>query len=225
MSQLRTATQCAAQYGVKAIVYGGPGSGKTPLLKTLPRPVLCATEPGLLSLRGDTSIAVWEAHTPAKIDEFFAWVKGSNEVHNFDTIAVDSVSQMAEIYLKDALTKNKHGLKAYGDMAKATLPHLEDLYYMQNKHVCLVAKQNLSQEGGGIVKKRPYFPGNEINVKVPHLYDEILHVGITQVPGQAGHQKCIRTVETLEITARDRSGRLAELEPCDLAAIFAKCMS
>ena len=224
MSQLRPAYACAAQYGVKAVAYGGPGSGKTPLIKTAPRVVLCATEPGLLSLR-DSDLPTWEAYTPAAIDEFFAWAFGSNEVHNFDTIAVDSISQSAEIYLSEALVKHKHGLKAYGDMAEKVMTHVTRLYYMQRKHVYIVAKQSISQEGGGLAVKRPYFPGNELNVKVPHLYDEILHVGLMQVPGVAGQVRAIRTMATLDVTARDRSGRLAECEPCDLAALFAKCMS
>lgn len=224
MSQLRPAYACAAQYGVKSLAHGGPGSGRTPLVRTAPRPVLCATEPGLLSLR-DWDGPVWEAYTPGAIDEFFTWAKTSHEARNFDTIAVDSVSQMAEIYLAQALIKHKHGLKAYGDMADAVMQHVSTLYFMREKHVYLVAKQQLSDEGGGLTKKRPYFPGKELNVKVPHLYDAILCVGIYQIPGVQGEQRAIRTLDSLTVAARDRSGRLGEYEPCDLSALFAKCMS
>lgn len=224
MSQLRPAYACATQYGVKALGYGGPGSGKTPLIRTAPRPVVCVTEPGLLSLR-DWDGPVWEAYTPAAIDEFFLWASTSAEAANFDTICVDSLSQMAEVYLGAALKTHKHGLKAYGEMSEKVMGHVTTLYYMQNKHAYLIAKQMLTEEGGGMKKKRPYFPGNELNVKVPHLYDEILHIGVMQIPGVAGQQRAIRTLETLEVTARDRSGRLAECEPCDLSALFAKCMS
>lgn len=224
MSQLRPAYACSAQYGVKALAHGGPGSGKTPMVKTAPRPVLCATEPGLLSLR-DWDGPVWEAYTPSAIDEFFDWLKRSNEPANFDTIAIDSVSQMAELYLAAAIKTNKHGLKAYGEMAEKVMEHVTFLYYLQQKHVYLIAKQYLSEEGGGMKKKRPYFPGNECNVKVPHLYDEILCVGTFQIPGVQGEQRAIRTLDSLTVAARDRSGRLDEYEPCDLAALFAKCMA
>lgn len=224
MSQLRPAYACAAQYGVKMLAHGGPGSGKTPMVKTAPSPVLCATEPGLLSLR-DWDGPVWEAYTPEAIDEFFLWATTSQESSNFDTIAVDSVSQMAEIYLAKALIKHKHGLKAYGDMAEAVMKHVSAMYYMQQKHIYLVAKQYLSEEGGGMTKKRPYFPGKECNVKVPHLYDEILCVGLFQIPGIQGEQRAIRTLDSLTVAARDRSGRLGEFEPCDLGALVAKCMA
>lgn len=224
MSQLRPASALAQQYGVKALAFGGPGSGKTPLVATAPRVVLCATEPGLLSLRG-SNVPTWEAHTTARFEEFMTWATTSQEANNFDTIAIDSISQAAEMYLAEAVVKHKHGLKAYGDMAERIGKHVNALYFMQRKHVYLIAKQSNFQEGGGLVVKRPYFPGNELNIKVPHLYDEILHVGLTQVPGVAGQVRAIRTAPTLEVAARDRSGKLAELEPCDLGALFSKCMS
>jgi hypothetical protein len=51
---LRPARDFAVQYGVKAIVYGPPGSGKTPVINTAPRPVMLVCEPGLLSMRTST---------------------------------------------------------------------------------------------------------------------------------------------------------------------------
>ena len=223
-SQLKPASQCAKQYGVKALAHGGPGSGKTPLIMTAPSPVICATEPGLLSLR-DSNIPTWEAYTPAAIDEFMLWVTTSQEANQFDTICIDSVSQMAETYLEFELKNNKHGLKAYGVMAEKVMPHMRALYHLQRKHVYLIAKQHTTDEGGGMLKKRPYFPGKELNVKVPHLYDEILCVGKYQMPNIQGEQRAIRTLDSLTVSARDRSGQLNEYEQCNLAELFAKCMS
>jgi len=234
MSQLKPAYACAQQYGVKMLCYGGPGSGKTPIMRTAPNPVVIACEPGLLSLR-DWDGPVWEAHNVPAIDDFFQWLNNSNEAKNFDTVCVDSASQMAEIYLAAELTTHKHGMKAYGEMSKSVMQHLGSssspmgrptgLYYMQEKHVYLIAKQQLTDEGGGFFKKRPYFPGRELNIKVPHLYDEILHAGVTQIPGVVGEQRAFRTLESLDATARDRSGRLDPFEPCDLAKLINKCMA
>jgi len=113
---LRPAKDFAINYGVKAIVYGPPGKGKTPIISSAPRPVMLACEPGMLSMRNST-VPTWPAFTADKIDEFFKWCFHSNETKNFDTICVDSVSQMAEIYLQKATKDNKHGLAAYGQMA------------------------------------------------------------------------------------------------------------
>lgn len=220
---LKPASQLAQRFGVKAITYGGPGSGKTPLLMTAPRPILCAVEPGLLSMR-HSAIPTWEAYTRSKIEEFFAWFFQSQEAKQYDTLGVDSISQLAEIILIDELNprKNKDGRAAYGKMSLATMELANALYYMPNKHIFLIAKQG-TEDGTGL--KKPYFPGQDLNVKIPHLYDEVWHLGLHNVPGMQQPQRAIRTVQNFEYMARDRSGNLAELEQPDLTALFTKCMS
>lgn len=223
-SDLRPADFYAKSYGVKMLAYGAAGSGKTPLVATAPRPVMIATEAGLLSLRGVQHVPVYQAETYPKIKEFFEWVLKSNEVKQFDTIAVDSVSQMSEIVLKYHLGRNKDGRKAYGEMASDMLFWLEGLYYQQEKHAYLIAKQEIGEEEG-IQTKRPYFAGQELKVKVPHLYDLIAHIGMATVQGMPTPQRAIRTSPTFGVVARDRSGKLAELEPPNLEALFKKAMS
>ncbi|HEX2243000.1 MAG TPA: AAA family ATPase [Gammaproteobacteria bacterium] len=223
ISQLRPASQLAQRFGVKAVTFGGPGTGKTPLMNTAPRPVACITEPGMLTMR-TSNIPAWEAYTPERVDEFFEWLKNSNETRNFDTVCIDSISQMAEIFLTRELARWKDGRKAYGEMSRHMMELLNFMYYMPQKHTYLIAKEGLI-ELGGVTKRKPYFPGQDLNVKVPHMYDEVWHIGLANVPGQPKPVVAIRTVETFDTFARDRSGRLAELEFPDLTALFNKAMS
>lgn len=222
VKDLRPARDYAVNFGVKAVCYGPPGSAKTPLINTAPRPVLLATEPGLLSMRG-SNVPTWEGYTPARIDEFFKWVFGSTELKNFDTICIDSTTQMAEIYLDAALKSNKHGLAAYGEMARNTLEHLETLYYVRQKHTYLIAKQEIINENG-LTLKRPYYPGKELPVKLPHKFDQILQLDIQNVPG-VGQVKALRCIGSIDVSARDRTGMLAEFEPPNFSALVAKAMS
>src|ERR1019366_1373634 len=120
MSDLRAAGDFAKTFGVKLLCYGPPGSAKTPMCNYAPRPLLLATEPGLLSMRGST-VPTYEASTPAKINDFFKWFFSSVETKNFDTLCIDSVSQMADVFLQQSLKDNKHGMKAYGEMAESTM--------------------------------------------------------------------------------------------------------
>lgn len=219
-SDLKPASQLAMRFGVKSVVFGGPGSGKTPLMTTAPRPVLCAIEPGLLSMR-TSNIPTWEAYTRPKIEEFFSWLFTSAEAKAYDTVGFDSVSQLAEIILLDELKKNKDGRAAYGKMSIAVMEYVNGLYYLPQKHIVLIAKQ-ATEDGTGL--KKPYFPGQDLNVKVPHAYDEILHLGLHTVPGIIQPQRAIRTKEDFQYFARDRSGNLAEFEPPDLSALFKKAM-
>ena len=223
INQLKPASQLAQRFGVKALAYGGPGTGKTPMINTAPRPVLCVVEPGMLSMR-TSNVPAWEAYDAPKIDEFFKWLFTSNEARNFDTVGIDSISQLAEIILTEELKRNKDGRRAYGEMSRRVMEIVNALYYLPQKHIYLIGKQALADEGG-MMRKKPYFPGQDLNVKIPHMYDEILHIGQANIPGQAKPVVAIRTAETFDIMARDRSGRLAELEPPDLTALFNKAMS
>lgn len=222
LSDLKPASTYANMSGVKAIVFGPPGSGKTPVFNSAPRPLLLACEPGLLSMRG-SQVPTFQAHTSEAIDEFFKWFWNSSEVKNFDTIGVDSVSQMCDIFLQKANKKNKHGLAAYGDMADDTMEILRPLFFMKEKHCYLISKQTVIRDNG-IDVKYPYFPGKQLPTEVPHLFDMILHLGIHNVPsmGQVQSFQCRQSIDTL---ARDRSGKLNEFEPPDFGQIVRKAMS
>lgn len=222
INDLRPAGTFANRMGVKAVIYGPPGTGKTPIFNTAPRPVLLACEPGLLSMRG-SNIPTWTAYTPARIDEFFKWFFSSNETKNFDTLGVDSVSHMCNIYLEDALKNNAHGLKAYGVMYDKVMPHLSRLYFAEQKHTYLICKQEIINDNG-VSTRRPYFPGKALPIDVPHMYDEILHLAKVAIPG-VGERVAFRCNGTIDITARDRTGKLSEFEPPDFTALVRKCMS
>lgn len=227
MPTIKEAGDFARMFGVKAVAYGPPGGGKTPAINTAPNAILCITEPGTLSLRG-SKVSACEAYTPEAIDDFFTWLASSTEANKYDTVAVDSMSQMAETFVIQELSRSskagnsQHGLKAYGEMAKRVMVYARSLYYMKNKHVYLVCKQMMIEDGP-LKLKRPYFPGNQLNIEFPGLYDLIMHCALTQHP-QHGIINAFRCRETLDILARDRSGKLDELEPLNLGYIFNKIM-
>lgn len=223
INQLKPVSSLAQRFGVKSLIFGGPGSGKTPLLNTAPRPVLCVIEPGMLSMR-NSSIPAWEAYTPERFEEFFSWLMQSAEAKAFDTVGIDSISQLAEIYLTKMLGMHKDGRKAYGEMSRKIMEYMNALYYMPQKHIYLIAKQ-MSVEESGSLKRKPYFPGQDLNVKVPHMYDEILHLGMERVPQFQQPVNAIRTRETFDCVARDRSGMLDEIEEPHLEKLFTKAMS
>lgn len=221
LQSLRPAQLYAKQMGVKAIVYGPPGSGKTPILNTAPRPVLLSCEPGLLSMRNST-VPTFQAHTPKLIDDFFEWLFSSAETKNFDTVAIDSASEMSTLYLAQAEQKNKHGLAAYGDMAEDVMKHLTRLYYMPQKHAYVIAKQEVVQVMNSSFI-RPSFEGKYLNKEVPSKFDEILYLNIHNVPN-VGQVRAFRCQQSIDIVARDRTGMLNEYEEPDFGKLVAKCM-
>lgn len=235
MNDLKPVSSLVQRYGVKSVLFGAPGCGKTPIAATAPRPVILVTEPGLLSMRGCNAPA-WEAYDVKKIVEFFDWFFKSKDSSQFDTLVVDSFSNVAEIILKEEESKQKHGMKAYGEMARRVYDLANDLFYMKQKHIILIAKQGLVENGrqtiiqGGeiiyepVMQKRPYFPGKDLNVKMPHLFDNVLHLADVQISGQPRPVKAFRTKESPEVFARSRSGNFNEFEPADMNALFSKAM-
>ena len=220
-SQLRPLSEFAALYGVKMVVYGPPGTRKTPLIGTAPNPVACISEPGVLSAR-NLSTPAWLGTTYQRMKEFVDWTVGSNEARLFETFCFDSVSQMAEIILQEELATNRDPRKAYGNLSRKMMDMFSGLYFKQYAHIYLVAKQGQFDEGG-MQKLRPYFPGQDLHIKVPHLYDEILHS--EYVRGQDGKSySVLRTRDGIYTTARDRIGNLDEIEPADLTHIINKSM-
>lgn len=225
---LKPAKEFALQYGVKSIIYGGPGTGKTPIAATAPRPLILMSEPGMLSMKG-SSVPTYPAFSEAKLEEFFKWWFESAETKNFDTLIWDSVSQAAEFIVEHLMTgKSKggnkvHGLEAHGTMGTFMLDKINRLYFQEKKHIILIAKLE-KFDLNGLIYERPYFPGKMLPIRVPHLYDLITKLGVYNVPGRPKPEKAFRTMEDLGQMGRDRSGNLAEFEPPNMAHIFAKCM-
>lgn len=219
INDLKPARDFAQNFGMKSLVYGPPGTGKTPLVSTCPRPVLLATEPGLLSMR-QSDVPTWIAPTQAKIDEFFKWFELSAEAKNFDTLAIDSVSQICDIALVEAKKKNSHGLKQYGDMAEYVSPYLERLYFMPQKHMFLICKEETTETG----MRRPYFPGKVLPVSIPHKYDCILRLAKVAIPN-VGEQTAFQCNGSFDVIARNRTGNLDTFEPPSFSALIQKAMA
>lgn len=217
INDLRPAKEFAIKFGCKAIIYGPPGSAKTPIINTCTRPVLLAVEPGLLSMRNST-VPTWMAPNKSRIDEFMKWFENSTEAKNFDTLAVDSISQMCNIALDES--KQKHGLAQYGEMADYVWPYMQRLYFMREKHMYLIAKEELTVDG----KRRPSFPGQQLPRDVPHLYDCILRLARVPIPN-VGEQLAFQCNGTIDIVARNRTGTLNDFEPPNFNELVKKVMS
>lgn len=221
------ATNFAKASGFKALIYGPPGSAKTPILNTAPRPILLATEAGLLSMRG-SNVPTCVAQSPQAIDDFFKWLFHSNEPKNFDTVGIDSVSHLCEIYLTAILNGSSkagnkvHGQAAYGDMAKFVMEHMRPLYYLKDKHVYGIAKQEIATLNN-IGTMRPYFPGKYLPVELPHMFDAILRLAIHRVPVM-GETLAFRCINSIDEVARNRTGNLNEFEEPHFGKLIQKAM-
>ena len=101
--------------GVKLLVYGNAGSGKTSLIPTLPTPVVFSAEGGLLSI-ADADVPFIEVSSYDTLMEAYKWLTESDEAKHFESIALDSISEIAEVVLNHEKKIAKDPRQAYGSM-------------------------------------------------------------------------------------------------------------
>ena len=102
---------------VKALIYGESGVGKTKLAATAPTPLILNAEGGLLSLAGDNLDSV-DITTVDDIMEIYQFLTESEDAKKYETIIIDSISEVAEVYLSALKEKHKDFIL---DVLKSTL--------------------------------------------------------------------------------------------------------
>jgi len=229
--EIKAAKEHAILFGVKSLIYGPAGVGKTPLIETAPRPLLLSIEPGLLSMR-NSNVPTVLAQDAKAIDNFFQWFFNSNETKAYDTLGIDSASYMANVYLLAAMKgtskqgNKKHGMAAYGEMAENVMEHLRTLFFVKEKHVYMICKEEIADVEYQSLR-RPFFPGNVLNTDLPYLYDFILRLAkYNAIPGApAGENLAFQCVGNMNILARNRTGNLNEYEPPHFGALVNKAIT
>lgn len=208
--------------GVKALVYGIAGAGKTTLATTVPRPIILSAEKGLLSIAG-SNIGVLEIENFQDLKDAYQWcTTPANQAH-FDTIFLDSISDIAEQILIDAKAKVKDARLAYTDLSDKLVDIIKDFRDITGKHVIMVAKiESAKEEVTGITKYFPAVPGNKLTQKLPYLFDEVLYLGLKTDPSTNKSWRFIQTQPDFQVAAKDRSGRLDFTEPPHLGLIISK---
>lgn len=214
----------APNVGVKTLIYGAAGMGKTPLCATAPQPIILSVEDGLLSLR--------RQHVPFMVIRSFADLKAAREAlsgsygASFKTIALDSVSEIADVCLTENKTKNKGAFgAAYGDMADLIVEEFR-MFRSMPKHVVFTAQMGNWKDGlTGAMMWGPAFPGNKLDQKVPYLFDEMWQLLKTTDPATGQDYPVLRTQPSNQFQAKDRSGSLAPWEYSDLTYLFNKIMN
>lgn len=224
MIKLQSTSQAGAQNGVKMLVYGRPGVGKTVLCSTAPRPVILSAESGLLSLRR-MNLPFIEVKSMAQLQEAYQWALTSREAANFDTLCLDSLSEIAEVVLESERQRTKDPRKAYWDLQVLFDKIVRDFRDLPRKHVYFSAKQEASKDAvTGATMFGPSMPGNKIGANLPYFFDEVFQLFVGKDP-HGKEFRALRTRPDFQSDAKDRSGMLDEIEYPNLTQIIAKIMA
>lgn len=210
----------AAANGVKILVYGRAGRGKTTLCATAPNPVILSAEAGLLSLSPYT-LPYAEIRNIQDLRDAYRWAIGASEAKQFQTICLDSLSEIAEVVLADAKAKTKDPRQAYGTLIEEMTKVIREFRDLPGFNVYFSAKEEaVKNDVTGMVMNGPSMPGARLGPMLPYFFDEVFQLSIEGTGPQS--YRYLRTQPDFLNEAKDRSGRLDEREPPNLAHIITK---
>jgi len=221
MSVILYSTASVIANGVKVLVYGAAGSGKTRLLATTPSPVIFSCESGLLSLR-QYNIPFAQITTLYDLQNAFDWISSSYEARQFATVCLDSVSEILEVLLKSERSTKKDPRQAYGEVLVQGTDLIRRFRDLPNKHIVLIAKEEVGKDENSRMFFQPAFPGAKLGPAVPYYPDEVFRLVPFIEPQSGQAYSMLRCHPEPQTVAKDRSGALAAWEPPDLTAIFNK---
>ena len=206
--------------GVKMLVYGNAGVGKTSLIPTLPNPVVLSAEGGLLSIQG-ADVPFIEINSMATLMEAYTWLTESDEAKQFESVALDSISEIGEVVLAEELKKNKDGRAAYGELNTVMASMIRAFRDLPHKHVYFTAKCDKSQDETGRMLYAPSMPGKSLSMQIPYFFDLLLALRVEK-DAEGVAQRALMCDSDGIWQAKDRSGKLDTWEAPDLGAIIAK---
>ena len=212
-------TNTVSAGSIKVLVYGQAGAGKTSLIPTMPKPVILSAEGGLLSIAG-SDIPFIEVTDMAALSEAYKWLAGSDEARAFESVALDSISEIAEVCLGNEKAKAKDPRQAYGEM-QTTMAEAIRSFRDLPKHVLMTAKLEKSQDEMGRMLYSPSMPGNKTGQSLPYFFDLMLALRVEKDSEGVSQRGLLCDSDGLW-QAKDRSGKLDTWEAPDLGAIIAK---
>lgn len=235
MAEIKMSNQLTQDTGVKMLVYAEAGVGKTMLAMTLPRPLIISAEKGLLSITPENvdrvfgpmglpyvnAAPVIEVSSIQDINDAYAVCTHPEYQGNFDSIVIDSISEIAEKLLAEIKPTYKDPRKAYIDMFDQMLEVIRRFRDVSGKHVYMTAKIGKNKdEMSGQTYLGPSTPGTKLSEQLPFMFDEVFRYCIMQT--EQGIVRMLQTQPGLSDSAKDRSGKLAQYEPGHLGYIINK---
>lgn len=234
--EVKMSSTIAQDSGVKMVVYAESGIGKTALVATLPRPLLISAESGALSLQPENLRRIWEPTGLPYVDDIptieISTLEQLEEAYNvcihpqysanFDSIALDSLTEIAERCLMHYKPLNKDPRKAYGEMLDVMVEWIKKFRDIPGKHVYMSAKlAREKDEITGLTLYGPGMPGQKLGPAIPYLFDEVFRYQV-MLQGEGTKTRSMLTDRDISSEAKDRSGKLDAYEFPHLGYIINK---
>ena len=224
LDRIASPSDLVQMQGAKILVFGASGAGKTTLCATAPgKTLIISMEAGLLSIKDKDNVTAIEVKEASEIEEI-AQLLESGKL-DYDTVCLDSVTEMSEILLASEKARSKAPRRAYGEVIEVmtrTMRRFRDLKI----HVIFVAKEDkIRDEQTGVFHHQPMMVGAKLPVQIPYFFDEVLALRTFTEENEEGKKIINRWLQTTigdNYTAKDRSGKLETFEEPNLTHVINK---
>ncbi len=167
------------------LIYGPSGSGKTFSLSTLPtvEALIINVEHGLRTLDAICpDIAVANIETMDDMRDVVQFLP------DYRYIALDSISALSELALKEAMAENKDGRKAYMTMADKVAAIVDYFVRLPQAVIMIAQEGRVNQEDAGLFDYTfaPELPGKKFAASLPYRVDFCWSLRVKQVEGKDG---------------------------------------
>jgi hypothetical protein len=185
--------------------------------------LVLSAEGGLLSIQ-DANLPYIEVTSMATLMEAYQWLTESEEAKHFESIALDSISEIGEVVLNSEKKSNKDPRAAYGAMQEQMFDLIRAFRDLPGKHIYMTAKCEKSQDEAGRILYAPSMPGNKTGQALPYFFDEVLALRVEK-DAEGITQRALMCDSDGLWLAKDRSGKLSPWEAPNLGDIIAKIAS
>ncbi len=163
--------------GVKVLLFGTSGIGKSSQLGTLEgKTLILSAESGLLVLK-DKDIDVIDIDSIAGLAEVYTAIKDGEL--KYDNICLDSLSEMGEILINELEADDYYGdpsnsFPRWGEYSKRIIKVVKMFRDLKGFNIFFTA---LSEpvESGGNIKYLPMIPAKKSQAKLVSLFDEVYY--------------------------------------------------
>lgn len=201
--------------GIKMVVYGGAGIGKTRLCATAPKPLIISAESGLLSLRTE-NIDYIEIKTQKDFEDAYKFV--ASPECTYETVCIDSASEIAETLLIKMKVGLKEPRQAYLQLGEFMLDMIRKFRDLPDVNVIFNFKmKSIEDESSGTLLYIPMCPGKMIGDNLPYMFDEVFCMQLKK-----DGTRYLQTAADRSRFCKDRSGSLEKEEQPNLTLIINK---
>jgi len=196
----------ARKKGIKCLIVGASGSGKTNLARSTGKTIIISAESGDLTLN-DVDVDTISVKTLSEMKEAFKYVEENTD--KYDTVIIDSITEIGDMIVSELksipeYSSQKDSMKLWMKFTEIITKIAKSFRDLDGINVVVLALAE-SVKSGFDEKIMPMIPAKKAQARLSSLYDVVLMIKVDE----DGNRKFI-CAPTAEFDAKVRG---AELPP------------